>query len=597
MSMSWTPKNVVLGVWLTWLALLALPISTFGQVAAAEPMSVSQLLPVGTRAYFVVPNPHDLEAGWKATRLSALGEDAAMKPFLEAAGEAFDEAVGDLHSFSDVTLSDLQSAARGEVSLALVERSGAEKPAVVALADVDGSGSAVKSLIARIDEGLKRRGASAATRDAAGTAVHTYRWKGRDGEPRSSAYFVKGDLLAVSSDLTLVDGVLARSGSPGEESLATVASFRDIKLRCDAEAGGLAPQLRWYLEPLANARLTTGKEPEFALKHGFGGVKAVGGTLNFNAPGYEVLSRVVVYAPPPRERALRAAALVEGAHPAPPPWLIDDLDSYVDMNLNLRELVDTVGGLFDDLVADGIEGTFEDILGDLAAEDGPGVDVRRDLLPIVGPRVMFVSDHTEPHTPDSTRTVIAVATSHEAAAAEIVEHLMRDDPDVSRIELPGYPYPLWQVSDSETASMPNMGMMVANGFILTSSKGALIRKLLGAPAEAPKLADAADYKRVAEEMGKLGGAGASLRLFSRQHRDFATTYALLREGRLAEVESVYGDLVRRLFGDDEDRLSGLPRLDFGTLPEFTAVTPFLGTQGIFIKNQTNGWTIVGFVPK
>jgi hypothetical protein len=98
-------------------------------------------------------------------------------------------------------------------------------------------------------------------------------------------------------------------------------------------------------------------------------------------------------------------------------------------------------------------------------------------------------------------------------------------------------------------------------------------------------------------MGKLGGAGASLRLFSRQHRDFATTYALLREGRLAEVESVYGDLVRRLFGDDEDRLSGLPRLDFGTLPEFTAVTPFLGTQGIFIKNQTNGWTIVGFVPK
>ena len=41
-----------------------------------------------------------------------------------------------------------------------------------------------------------------------------------------------------------------------------------------SQLGGLAPQLRWYLDPLENARLTTGKEPEFALKHGFGGVKA-----------------------------------------------------------------------------------------------------------------------------------------------------------------------------------------------------------------------------------------------------------------------------------------------------------------------------------
>lgn len=517
-----------------------------------------------------------------------------MEPFLDAAREKFREASGDLRSFADVSLDDLMSAARGEVSLAVVEV-GEGKSAVVAVATVDND--AAGSLIRRIDDGLERRGATPSTREAAGATIHRYEWRSRDGKTLTSAYATKGELLALSNESDMVAGVLERIDSAGGGNLAAVDAFRDIRLRCDAANGGLKPQVRWYIEPIANARLASGKEPDFAIKHGFGAVKAVGGTLNFDAPGYEVLARVAVYAPPPHERALRAAALLDDANALPPPWLIDDVDSYADLNVNLREVIDHVGGLFDELVADGIEGTFEDVLKDLASDEGPGVDIRADLLPLVGPRVVVVSDHTEPAEEDSSRTLIAIATSDQAAAARIVERLMQDDPDVTRVELPGYPHPLWQVSDSETASMPNMGMMVANGFILTSSNSAMIRKLLTAPVGAPKLADADDYKLVAGKMAALGAVGASLRMFSRQDRDFASTYATLRAGELEETTSVYADILRSLFGKDEYRLSGFPKLDFTTLPEFDAVKPFLGTQGVFVKNQANGWIIVGFVPK
>jgi hypothetical protein len=591
--MSWKSMPALWAV-LCW-AVLLVPATAVRSSAADRP-SGDRLLPAETRAYVSIANVADLEAGWRKTRLAQIDAEPAMKPFLDAARTSFDEALGDLREVADVGLTELQAVATGEVCLATVETADM-KPALAALIGVDGGSAGVQELIAKIDAGLKRRGAEYAAREVSGGTIHTYRWKGRDGATRNSAYFLQGGLLAVSSQATVAEGLFARLAAPAEGDLASVAGYQDIAARCETAAAGLAPQLRWYLEPLAYGKLLSDEEPTLAVKHGFDAVKALGGTVNFDAPGCEFLARVAVYAPGPKEKGMRLVSLVPGSSAAPPDWVVDDVDSYTEINLNLAQAIDAVGGLFDDLVADGIEGTFEDILGDLASQDGPGVDVRKDLLPIIGPRIGVVSNHVEPVSLETSRTLIAIATSDEAAAAEIVKRLMRDDADVGRHKLPGFPHELWQVKDSESATFPNMGMMVANGHVLVTNHGDLIRKLLLAPEGTARLSAAADHALVAKRMTQLGAAEASLRLFTRPAREFAATYASIRAGKLDDDDSLTGDVVRRLFGRDDVRLPGLPKLDFSKLPDFEAVKPYLKPQGIFIKNEPTGWMIVGFVPR
>jgi hypothetical protein len=573
------------------LLMAALPATLWG----AERPAFDRVLPAATPAFVSIAHVQDVQAAWNETRLGELGKEPAMKPFLDAARARFDDALGDLRDVADISLADLQAAASGEVCLAAVETS-AGRLAMAALVDVDGEAPRVRELIEKIDAGLKRRGASYATRAATGGVVHSYSWKARDGAARRSAYFVKADLLVVSNDLAVAELLLSRSGAETDDGLASVTAYHDVMERCTAAAGGLAPQVRWYLDPFGYSRLASGDDPEFAIKHGFDAVKGVGGTVNFDAPDCEILTRVAVYAPPPHEKAMRLAALLDAPSHAPPPWVLDDVDSYLELNLNLATVVDSVGGLFDDVVAEGIAGTFEDILDDLKSVDGPGVDIRSELLPIIGPRVVVVSDSHGSAKAGSSHMLIAIATADEVKAADVVKRLMRDDPDVSRHTMSGYKYELFQVDDKEDVTMPNMGMMVANGYILVADNAALIRKLLLAPGDAPKLGASMDFSELSAQMAELGADGASARIFSRPTREFAATYELLRAGKLDDLESLDAELLRRLFGDNDRRLPGLPKLDFSKLPPFETVGPYLSPQGIFVKNQPNGWLIVGFIP-
>ncbi|MEQ8790887.1 MAG: hypothetical protein RIC55_31785 [Pirellulaceae bacterium] len=562
--------------------------------AAAQPLE--RLLPDTTRASFSISNAQHLEDGWSRTRLSQLVDVPAMKPFLDDAEARFRRALGGLDDLADIDADDLRAAASGEIRLATVE-SAAGSAEVAALVDVTGKSDAVAELAAKIDAGLSDRGATHATETIAGATLHTYTWTA-EGSTRRTSYFVKNEVLCVASDGALAKTVLARFDGAAGKGLADVPAYRDVIDRCLAAEGDASPQVQWFVQPLELQRLLTEDDQEFERKHGLDGVKAVGGTVRFGVGQFDAVARLAVYAPPPRTRALRLLSLKDDKPLEPQSWLIEDIDSYATANLEFTNVLDDIGPLFDDLAADGIDGTFEDILGDLKDEEvGPGVDIRKELMPILGPRITIVSDHLAGARSDGGVSLIAIETSNEAKAADVVKRLMRDDPQVTRITLPGYPFDLWQVADDPDATMPNMGIVVANGHVLAASHADLIRKILLAPADAPKLAAAADYKQAAAERDSLGGAPLAVWMFSRTRRDYRTTYEMVRAGKLDEMESMYADGLRRLFGHDEERLAGMPRLDFTLLPAFSVVEPFLKPVGALVYNQPTGWMVVAFVGK
>jgi hypothetical protein len=565
-------------------------------VGFAGPPQFDRVLPETTRASFCIMDVKRLEEGWRQTQLSLLTEDPAMEPFLRLAGERFSESLGDLRDVADISINDLRDVAAGEVRLAAVEASDGN-PQLAALVDITGQTKKVAALVAKIDEGLTTRDATHSTESIGDATLHIYTWATDAGRIRQSAYFIQADVLAVTSNPGVARSLLERLGGDAESSLAATTAYRDVKDRCLSAAGAAAAasQIQWFLAPLALQRSVTGDDLEFAKRHGLDGVKAVGGILQVGVEPFDAVARVAVYAPPPRRGALLLIDLVKDKSLAPPPWLIADIDSYAAANLKFDHLLDHIGPLFDELAADGIEGTFNDILDDLKSEEGPGIDVRNELMPLLGPRLTIVSDHLEEAASDSGETLIAIATTDEEGAADAVKRLMRDDPQVTRVELPGYDYSLWQVADDPTATLPNMGMMVANGHLLAASHADLIRKVLLAPPDAPKLADAEDYKRAVQQRDALAGAGASVWMFSRTRREYRSTYQLVRAGKLDELDSVYGDLLRHLFGHDEDRIEGMPQLDFTKLPAFSVVEPHLSPVGVFVGNQPTGWMIVGFV--
>lgn len=562
-----------------------------------------QLLPDTTRAYVSFSQVAQLGNDWKATRLAGLAEDPVMRPFVTAAQKSFERAFLGLKGLAGITVSELSDASGGEAALAIVESKG--KSAIVGIADLTGKRMEAEALIKKIDAALKGRGAAVAPMMAGGTKVWTYKWKARGGEARQSTYFLKDDTLVISNNEEVATAILADWDAP-EESLSHSTGYRDVIDRSVEAAGRHTPQIYWYLDPFAYAELLpppTPKEPnpkptalDLVEKHGEG-IKAVGGTLSIATADFDVLSHVAVYAPPADRRGAGVKMLKFEPRIVAPilPWAINEVNSYTEASLNLENLLDNFGPIFDDVAADGAAGAFEGFLKDLRDEErGPRVDLKKDLLAHLESRVEIIGDHTEPAAPKNERMLFAIKTKKEPATADAIKRLMKGDPDVVAETVPGFVHELWRFKDIQDTPMANMGVMVANGYLLIASNHKVIRRLLSTMGGETRLSATEDYQLVMRKMDELGGKDASLRAFSRPSRDLYTTYTLLRAGKLGDVDSLYATIVKRFFGEDEKRIANFPKLDFTKLPVFAAVKKHFQPVGVFVKEEKTGWLAVGF---
>lgn len=631
-------------------ACASLSLVMLGSAKGAVP-AADTLYPNSTKAFVSVANTPELTAHWKKTLLHDLFEDEVMKPFTEDLRRQIDEKWLANHEKIGLSLDDLRGIASGELSGALVGTASG-RTAMIVLVDVTGNDEKAGEALEKADRNLLKDGAKKSHKAISGVSVTIYDLPAKEDrqEARRVVYFLKDGLLAGADGLDALSDLIGRLGAKGKESLSTVPTYQALMKRLASDAGSLKPDVRWFVDPLAVVEYRA-KDNEKKLKNvkmlrgeGFSAVQAIGGFVNLSVNEYEVLHRTAVYAPKPYERAMGMLEFPNSPPPSPPDWVAQNVVSFTTVNWEIKTAFERFSTLFDQLFGEGSEGTFNDTIDSVRDDpNGPGIDIRKDLVGHLGNRVMVLTDYELPITPSSERFVVAIETANEKALAAAVQKSLETDDNVVKREFKNYI--IWEMKaeedalasvvverpddatgnaalgvvtvsnspddkapaggrlrsklgneeEEEAVKLPNAAVAVARGHLFVSSHVDFLEKVLGDNEEGGRLADNADYKRVNEELTKLGAGEVCIRNFTRADEQLRITYDLFKTGKLPESETVLAQIIRSAQEEPADGTLRKPEFDGSKLPDYEVVRKYLGIGGTYVATEENGWVVVGFL--
>lgn len=596
-----------------------------GSAASAAPPS-DRLMPASTMGYVSIPRVQALIDSFKATQLGRLLEDPVMKPFSDDIRRQIKEKWLKSHSKLGLSIEDMEGIATGEVSLAIVDVPNA-KASLVVLADVKGQEQQAQELLEKIYAELQQQGAKRGSRtvDGAKLTILETPPKGDQKEPTRAVYFLKDGMFCASDREAVAGEIVKRLSGAGGKSLATVEAYQQVIERCQSDKTIQdEPQVRWFIDPvgLADAMRTWQSQRrkggadylEVAKKQGFRAIKGMGGFVNFSAGSYGVLHRTAVFAPPPYELAMRMLVFPNGGEFQPQDWVTSDLATYTSVRCDLMNAFDRFDTLFDEIY--GQEGVWQDTLDSVKADpNGPQIDIRNDLVQHLGERATIITDYTLPITPISQRKLVAIEAKNEKALAAAVEASMKGDPRVKERRIGKHV--VWELLAEEEPELeldiegaeapkkrgarggqqgpvPNSAVTVARGHLFVSSHLALLEKVLAPKADAPLMADLADFRRVQTELDRLGAKEICALGFAKTEQQHRATYELFRAGQLPEADTFFAKFLNLLLGEEKEGVTRKPRLEGNKLPDFNKVQHYLGPAGSFVTSEPNGWYVVGF---
>jgi hypothetical protein len=526
--------------------------------------------------------------------------------------------------------------------LALIQP--AEKEAAVAIvADVSGRPEQTRELLDKMHKNLTSQKATKSQKTIHGTEVSIYDVpKYEDNPARQMIVLVKedpsgGTLLIASDNLRVVEGMLGRTGEAKADNLAGVTAFAAITKRCKQAAGELVPHARWFIEPFGYTeamRVINGVDPAAQRKstdmlkilknQGFTAIEGVGGFVNFMVDQYEMLHRTYVYGPGNKtggDRFTLAARMLDlpnGGTFTPPDWVPRDVSTYGVLNINTSNAFENSKTLVNEIVGDEV---FDDVLESIRTdENGPRIDIRKELIAFLENRILIIADNQLPITPKSERMVFAVPTNNPEKLAATIQKQMETDEDAHRRVVNGHV--VWEVIDEQTdlpmitiennpalgvadggngdeepeekAMLPNSAVTVAHGHLLVATHIDILTKVLATEAERGKLAASSDYERVMSEIGKLKLTTESAEMFTRTDDAYRQVYELLRSGRMPEAESMFGKLLNAMLGEGKEGVLRTQRIDGSKLPEYDAVRRYFGPAGMTVTTEEDGWFLTGF---
>ncbi|MCA9246441.1 MAG: hypothetical protein KDA42_04975 [Planctomycetales bacterium] len=596
---------------------------------AAKPSE--ELLPLTTKGYVSVPDVQQFDTSWEKTQLGQLAADPVMKPFADDIRAQLKKKWGAEYEGLGLTFDDLKGVPGGEVAIARI-RPDSSRSAVAVLVDVTDHLPQANELLEKIDASMTEKKATKAVKDVLGSQVTTYTLPLAEGEksPRQAVFFINDNVLCGVDDAEIANEILGRFSGEPIDNLAHLPAYRAVMSRAASEAGELAPELRWFLEPFGyveavrhRSQQERGKDMLKILQsQGFEAVQGIGGFVNMYVEGkYELLHRTMIYAPQdkdakPGDKYQLAARMLDFPNQGdllPQPWVPRGLATYVSFNWETRKAFESVGTLVDAIV--GEEGVFEEIIASLHDdENGPQIDLRNDLVAHLGTRCTVFSDYELPISPKCERMVFAVETTNAEALAATISKAMNNDPDARELKFEGYQ--IWEIIDQEEElptveielptfgaqpeekkeekkKLPNSAVCVAHGQFFIATHVEFLKKVLVSTKDREKLANSYDFQLVMKEVDALAAGENCSRIFSRTDEEYRPTYELIRAGRMPEAETMLGKILNGLLGEGKEGELRQQRIDGHSLPDFEMVRRYLGPAGIAIHAEENGWFVQG----
>jgi hypothetical protein len=618
--------------------LLALTLTCLFSARAIAAVPSDTIMSSSTRGFASVANAKQLEANWNKTQMGHLVKDEAMQPFVSDLKRQIERKLSDTRTKLGLTIEDLRDVATGEIGVGVVEQE-STRAAMAITVDVTGNVPAAQTLLGKIGEELtKRRNAKSSKATAGGVEMTVYAIPPQNEKDiaREAVFFLHQDMLCATDSRAEAQEMIGRFGGAPGNRLADVKPYTTTMGRCAAESDGLAPEVRWYVEPFGYARASRslisgeelakrGKDYVSILENqGFDAIQGMGGFVNLAAYGsFEVLHRTSVYAPAVTQDAtkyklaMRIMQFPNAEKMPPEPWIPRSLASYRTFNMDLQNAYKYVGSLFDAIA--GYENAFQDAMNGLETDPyGPQIDVQKEFIQHLGQRVSLFTDYELPITTKSERFLFMVELKNEPAIIETVEKYMKADPNAEQKEFQGKV--VWEIKPAQeeipeleidldpvgaeadgeeglkVGAMSTSAVCVTDGHLLIASHLSFLEKMLAAKAKGDQLSDAPDFREVEVTLNQLLPGPVAARCFRRTDEAYRPTYELLRQGKMPESETLLGRLLNRLLTTPEDEEEGVLRkqkIDGRQLPPFEMVRRYFSPAGIVVRSLDDGWFVVG----
>ncbi|QEG40384.1 hypothetical protein [Roseimaritima ulvae] len=350
-----------------------------------------------------------------------------------------------------------------------------------------------------------------------------------------------------------------------------------------------------YLDSRAGGQELASFAETFGARHGFDAIRACGGWVNIGGPQYDASYRLRVWAPQPHDRGMQLLRWQAMENPSPSSWIPNDrVCSCVTIDWNLQPILKNLGPLVDEVIRETTgksEQTLEAILAQLRAEDGPGIDLEKDFMPLLGPRIEFISFFTPPASETAEQSIVAIELSNDREVADLLAALIEDD-GATPLEISGFPFELWKMGSGRRVgdsgpSFSTPGAMVAHGKLFFASNYLALRQFVAIKPQPEPLASDPTFQQLEAKLKTFAGEKPAMRIIAFPDRDFQNTYELLRTGRADSAESIYTTLLTPMLKDST------LKIPFELLPTFDAIRPALGPACIQMNVVPDGYEISG----
>jgi hypothetical protein len=599
-----------------------------------------QLLPAATKGYVSVPNVDDFRERWSRSQMGKLAADPIMEPFVKDLQRQIREKYIKNRFNIAVTWDELAEACGGELTLASIQPDDSEQGqahASVLIVDVTGRQAAAERILDEAARQLVAKGGQRRVASAAGHEIIIFDLPRQRGEALADQvmHFLVDDVLVLANHETICADILRRHVSGvREDSLADSVAYRRVMDRVQSEAGSMAPQVKWFIEPFGYAEVVRAARggPRKRRKdmlaifkaQGFDAIEGVGGWVHWMTDEHEMMHRTFVFAPgqPGSESRFQLAARMldfpNREQWSWPDWIPRDLASATAFQVKSQEAFEYSSTLVNAIVDD--DNFFEDLLASIRDDPAaPQIDVRNDFVAHLGDKVTVIFDHTFPITPQCERMLVAITVKDEAALRLTLHKAFVSYPDARRLVVEGHT--VWEylepddtatsdldlsidgidaigaapAADDEDDILRNSALTVANGQFMVATHVDLLRKIFAERSSDDRLALSQDVQLITTHLDRLGAGNDALRSFSRTDETTRPTYELIRQGKMPESESMLGRILNRLLGPDEQDVLREQTIDGSQLPDFQAVRRYLGPAGLFTRTETDGWYCTGLL--
>ncbi|MFT5302485.1 MAG: hypothetical protein ACI814_003301 [Mariniblastus sp.] len=618
-----------------------------------------QFLPASTKFWISIPDADELEKHFEMTQFAKLGQDSAVKPFIDSLRGQIKEVLNDQNVRLGLEVDDLQGVHSGEICIAgvLPEINGQQSikgsHGLVLLVDVTGKTAEALELQDRINKELVSRGAKQETKTINGVEIIKSIVNIAKPIRHSQTNFqaIHNERMLICDNEAIFRDVLRRLAAPKKiqavETLGAQKSFLSIMENTDLKED--TSHIRWFIDPFGYIQLAQALEDEkrgnlqgprddwakILRDQGFSAFRGVGGNVSVATKEHELLHRTFTYAPldPKIKNGKRIFDLFafNGNKKTlePASWVPADCSAYVVGNWDFSKTLLGVGGIYDAFLEE--EGAFKRILNDFKVDPDMQLDIHR-LVGLIDSRMTVVSAVERPITGSSERIVIGFPIKGEAdyvfgclkraTQGKVINlggiKVIEVDSVVEEEDLGGgiWDLPGEEPIEVEEAPKRNFELfekryfVVHNGQLLVSNNKNYLRKLLAQKESG--LAQSADYIQVKDAIGKLTDTSkVSWRQFGRADRTLEANYEMIRRGEMANSQTVLARMINQVFAKHAEEMAAAEgktldedavrkqKLDGSKLPKDYAqkIAPFLGPMGMVMENEKDGWRITGCVLK